>query len=186
MPLWLQPKRRGRFLVDSAAMGKRITSVQGHPDANERDSRRNPRTLIPLLVVAGVPMLGAVAGGWLDERRQLGFTTWRNACRAAGLDLAVLADFTRQLLPMAIAGTLFGGAIVLAIAFLVRRQADHLRLCLAAHTGCALTLPLALFICASALPLPLMLIADVAITAAVAAALFWLARPGSHRVAAHP
>ena len=142
--------------------------------------------LPPLILVAVIPMLGALVGAWFDERRHLGFTTWRSACRGAGLDLAVLADFTRQLLPTAIAGLLAGGVILLGIGFFVRRHAGHARLCLAAHAGCALTLPIALFICASALPVPLMFAADAAITLAVAATLLRLTQPASRRATAHP
>ena len=118
----------------------------------------NPR----LVIYSAVPMLGAFVGGWLDERHHLGFTTWRSACRAAGLRLQTLIDFTFQLLPGAICGLLAGGALLLALG-IARRHTSDAANCFAGHAGCMLTLPAGLLLCASALPLPLMLLADVAI-----------------------
>ena len=71
-------------------------------------------------------MLGALAGGLLDERLRLGFTTWRAVCADTDLRLATLAGFTLQLLPLAVIGLLLGGVAMLAWA-LVRRDADHAR-----------------------------------------------------------
>lgn len=147
------------------------------------DRRSQPA---PLPLIAALPMLGALAGGWLDERRLLGFTTWRSACRSAGLDLGTLASFTLQLLPTAVLGLLLGGLLVLGLAIASRARAQESRRCLAAHAACVLSLPVALLICASALPLPLMLIADVAVTAAAALLLLPLLRPASHRHLPHP
>jgi hypothetical protein len=115
-----------------------------------------------LVVCSAVPMLGALAGGWLDERHHLGFTTWRSACRAAGLRLSTLIDFTLQLLPGAICGLLAGGALLIALG-IARRHTSDAASCFAGHAGCMLTLPAGLFLCASALPLPVMLLADTAI-----------------------
>jgi hypothetical protein len=147
------------------------------------ESRRS-RAALPVL--AALPMLGAAFGAWLDERRAVGFSTWRSACRAAGLDFASLVDFTWQLLPLTLAGLAFGGAAVLAIAIARRHELHDARTCLAAHAGCALTLPLALLICASTLPWGWMLLADLAITTAAAWLLLALMRPASQAAAAHP
>lgn len=126
-----------------------------------------------LVVSSAVPMLGALAGGWLDERHHLGFTTWRSACRAAGLRLSTLIDFTFQLLPGAICGLLAGGALLLALG-IARRHTSAAASCFAGHAGCMLTLPAGLFLCASALPLPLMLLADAGIALLAAALLMRL------------
>ncbi len=115
-------------------------------------------------------MLGAVAGGWVDQVHHLGFTTWRAACRTSGLRFASLVDFTVQLLPTAILGLLLGGLALLAWGSFARDRNPGPYL--AAHAGCALTLPLALLLCASALPLPVMLLADLTI-AVLAAMLLW-------------
>lgn len=125
------------------------------------------------LTLAALPMLGALAGGWLDERLRLGFSAWRSACRASGIGLSSLVHFTLQLMPFALIGLLCGGAVVLAIAMLGPRDSMHARACLAAHAGCALTLPLGLLICATTLPLPAMLLADVALSALAASMLLW-------------
>jgi hypothetical protein len=139
-----------------------------------------------VVLVASLPMLGAAAGAWLDERLRLGFTNWRSACRAAGPGLATLADFTLQLLPLAVMGLLIGGLAVLLVGVATRHRREQAGACLAAHAGCALTIPLALLICASSLPLPLMLLADLTITALAALWLLRLMRPASRAVASHP
>jgi hypothetical protein len=140
--------------------------------------------VVPALWLAGLPMLAAIAGGLLDERRALGFTTWRAACRTRGLALPTLVDFTLQLLPIAVTGLLLGGLVVLAAG--IRARATHARHCLAAHAGCALTLPLALLLCAGTLPLPLMWLTDFLITALAAWLLLRLANPAPRAGAAHP
>jgi hypothetical protein len=132
------------------------------------------------------PMLGASAGAWLDERWHLGFTTWRSACRASGLRLATLVDFTLQLLPLAVLGLLLGGLLVVLAGMCLRHRPGHVRRCLAAHAGCALSLPIALLLCATTLPLPLMMLADLAITAFIVAGLLWLLRPAPHDAVMHP
>lgn len=145
---------------------------------------RRTSALLPLL--AALPMLGAAIGAWRDETSRLGFSTWRSACRAAGLDFRSLIDFTWQLLPLTLAGLTLGGTVVLAIAFWRRHEIRDARACLAAHAGCALSLPIALLLCASTLPLGWMLLADFAITAAMAWLLLALMRPASQARAAHP
>jgi hypothetical protein len=144
------------------------------------------RLFTKLPVLAALPMLGAALGASLDERRAVGFSTWRSACRAAGLDFASLIDFTWQLLPLTLAGLMLGGLGVLAIAFVRRHELRDARSCLAAHAGCALSLPLALLLCASTLPWGWMLLADLAITSAAAWMLLAWMRPASQVVAAHP
>lgn len=139
-----------------------------------------------LALLAALPMLGALAGGWLDQRHHLGFTTWRSACRAAGLRLSSLVEFTWQLLPSALVGLLLGGLVVLGLGALATRHGRPADDCLAAHVGCALTLPAGLWICASAVPLPLMLLADVAAAAVLALLLAPWLRRGSRRRFAHP
>jgi hypothetical protein len=131
------------------------------------------------LALSSLPMLGALLGAFLDEWRALGFTTWRSVCRAADLDLSSLVSFTLQLLPQAVIGLLLGSSVLLALAMGRRNQAHAARDCLAAHAACALTLPVALLICASALPWPLMLAADLVLTGAVALLLMRLLRPAS-------
>lgn len=140
--------------------------------------------MLPLL--AALPMLGASLGAWMDETRRLGFSTWRSACRAAGPDFASLVDFTWQLLPLTLAGLMLGGLLVLAIAIVRRNELRDAKSCLAAHAGCALTLPVALLLCASTLPWAWMLLADLGITTAMAWLLLALMRPASRAAAAHP
>lgn len=142
------------------------------------------KRLARLLMLSALPMMGALAGGWLDQRHHLGFTTWRAACRSSGLRFSSLIEFTLQLLPMALAGLLLGGLAVLAWGLVSRRR--DAGICVAAHAGCALTLPVGLLLCASALPLPVMLLADVMIAALAAMLLIPLVRTGSQRAPAHP
>jgi hypothetical protein len=139
-----------------------------------------------LPVLAALPMLAAAIGAWLDERRAVGFSTWRSACRAAGLDFASLIDFTWQLLPLTLAGLTLGGATVLGVAIARRHELRDARSCLAAHAGCALSLPVALLLCASTLPWGWMLLADLAITTVAAWLLLALMRPASRTAPAHP
>ena len=141
---------------------------------------------LQVALLASLPMAGALAGGWMDESRLLGFTTWRAACGAAGLNFGSLLDFTWQLLPLALTGLLLGASAVLAVGLIRRADQTHARDCLAAHLGCALTLPLALLLCASTLPVPLMLIADLGIATAAAWLLILVMRPASHAALPHP
>ncbi len=116
---------------------------------------------------ASLPMVGAAIGAALDERHHQGFTTWRTACRSVGLRLSTLVDFTFQLLPMAVIGLLLGGLVVLAAGAMMRD--GQARLCVAAHAGCAVTLPVALILCAF-LPPALMLAIDAMLATLAAAA----------------
>jgi hypothetical protein len=127
-----------------------------------------------VLCMSGLPMAGAAFGAWLDERRALGFTVWRAACRASGISLSSLATFTLELLPGAVIGTLLGGLVVLASGMIARPAAA--RGALAAHAGCVVAMPVGLLLCASALPWPLTLAAEFALTALAAAGMWWLAR----------
>lgn len=122
-------------------------------------------------------------GAALDERHHQGFTTWRTACRSVGLRISTLVDFTFQLLPMAVIGLLLGGLVVLACGALMRGR--HARLCVAAHAGCAVTLPVALILCAF-LPPALMLAIDTALTALAAAFLLMWMRTASRADRTHP
>jgi hypothetical protein len=119
-------------------------------------------------LLALIPSLGALAGGWLDERAHLGFTNWRSACRASGLSARSLLHFTLELLPMAIVGVLLGGLIVLGIGMFLRLRPEIARACTAVHLGCAFVMPFSLWVCASALPVGLMFAIDVALVAGVA------------------
>lgn len=128
-------------------------------------------------------MLGAAMGAVLDERHHLGFTTWRTACRGVGVRISTLVDFTLQLLPMAVVGLLLGGLVVLATGALMRDR--HARLCVAAHAGCAVTLPVALILCAF-LPPALMLAIDAALATAAAVVMLMWSRTPSRVHGAHP
>jgi hypothetical protein len=131
-------------------------------------------------------MIGAVLGGVLDEKHHLGFTQWQASCRASGLRIATLFDFTWQLLPLALAGLLLGGLGVLAWGIVTRGRQRGGGECLAAHAGCALTLPLALLLCAMPLPLPLMMLVDVTLATLAALLLSAVLRRGSPPPALHP
>lgn len=117
-----------------------------------------------LVVLACFPMGLAVLGALLDERRALGFTIWRAACRGSGVTPGSLVAFTLELLPTAVIGALLGGLVVLA-----GGAADHARDArgaLAVHIGCVIAMPLALLLCASALPISVTLVMEIAIAAA--------------------
>ena len=145
---------------------------------------RIPR-LARLAGFASIVPLFALAGGWLDERDHLGFTTWRSACRAAGLSLGSLFDFTLELLPSAVIGALCGGLLMQLLALPHRTR--HAREILATHAGCALTMPAGLVLCAGAFPLPLMLFGDVALAMAGAWLLLALLNRGiESRVTLNP
>ena len=123
------------------------------------------------LVTAGLallPMFLSVIGVAVDEMTHLGFTTWRAACRAAGLSLTSLAAFTLQLLPSAVIGALTGGLIVLVAGFTRRRIAGG---ALAAHAGCALAMGPGLLLCASGVVWPLALGVELAAAAGLALSL---------------
>lgn len=142
------------------------------------------RSLTPIL--ATIPSLGAIVGGWLDERAHLGFTNWRSACRASGLSVSSLIHFTLELLPLAVAGVLAGGLLLLCTGFLLRARHDVARACTAAHLGCALAMPLSLLVCATTLPIAGMLAIDAVLAAVVATLALRLFPRSVKRVAAHP
>jgi hypothetical protein len=133
---------------------------------------RNSRAIVLSLV----PMALAAAGAWFDERTHLGFTTWRTACRAAGFAPRSLAIFTLELLPVALAGALAGGLVVLLAGVLARRG-DCPASALAAHGGCVLGMAVGLVLCVLAVPVPLVLALEGALAAAIAAWLFGHFRP---------
>jgi hypothetical protein len=138
------------------------------------------------ILLAAIPSLGAFAGGWLDERAHLGFTNWRSACRASGLSARALLHFTLELLPLAVAGMLLGGLVLLGLGIFLRLRPDVARTCTAAHLGCALVMPLSLLVCASGVPVAVMFAVDVALAAGVAVlALRGFPRRGKC-VTAHP
>ena len=110
--------------------------------------------------LALLPMALALAGAFLDERAHLGYTTWRSACRAAGLSPASLATFTLELLPRAVIGALAGGVLVLIAGMLLRRRGHMAHCALAAHGGCLLAMALGLWLCTTALPLPWLLVTE--------------------------
>jgi hypothetical protein len=130
--------------------------------------------MVNTLMLACVPMSFALLGAWLDERRALGFTVWRSACRAAGLSPSSLATFTLELMPTAVIGLLLGCFIVLLAGF--GRQPASARGAVAAHAGCVIAMPVGLALCASALPWPLTLLAEGALAALAAACVWWLTR----------
>lgn len=123
--------------------------------------------LAQLLVLTTLPLAGALAGALFDERDHLGFTNWRSACRAAGFSFRSTLAFSFELLPTAIVGLLAGGLALQLIGFGLRHR-DQPGLCLAAHAGCALTMPIGLLLCAFALPLPALLATDVLLAGAAA------------------
>ncbi len=128
-------------------------------------------------------MLGAIAGATLDERLRLGYTTWRTACRSAGLRIPVLVEFTVQLLPLALIGLLAGGLVVLLAGSMSARHQAHASL--AAHLACAMSLPVAVVLCA-VLPPVLMLVADALLATLAACAVFLMMRKASHSSGLHP
>jgi hypothetical protein len=129
-----------------------------------------------LAALSSLPMLGAATGAAFDERLRVGFTTWRTACRGIGLRIPTLVDFTLQLLPLAVIGLLLGGLLVLAAGAMSRER--DARVCIAAHAGCALSLPVMLVLCAL-LPPALMLVADALLAALAGAAMLALLRSPS-------
>jgi hypothetical protein len=127
-------------------------------------SDSQPATLFALSLL---PMVAALAGATVDERLRLGVTVWRSACRSSGMALRPVFEFTLELLPCAVTGALIGGLAVLAFA-LRRASRSSMRRSLAAHLGCAVTMPIGVLLCAIALPLPLMLAADVVLAGSAA------------------
>lgn len=136
-----------------------------------------------LALLSSLPMMGAVIGAAVDERLHQGFTTWRAVCRSAGLGLPTLVDFTVQLMPFALTGMLLAG-----LALLVLGAFEHGRgaiTCVAAHAGCAVTLPAGLVLCAL-LPPAVMLALDAVLAALAAWLVFGLMRSASRTADTHP
>ena len=133
-------------------------------------------------LLALLPASFAAAGAVVDESRALGVTTWRTACRTAGLSLQSVAAFTWQLLPNMIVGALLGAFLLLAFGWFSRHRAQGARECAAAHLGCFLAMPLALLGCALALPLTMMPLVDLTLSATVAMLLLRVLRrdPSAH------
>jgi len=127
-----------------------------------------------VVLLSWLPMALASLGAWLDERRALGFTIWREACRAGGISWPSLATFTLELLPTAVIGALLGGLLVLCVG--ARGRPAGARGALAAHAGCALAMPIGVLLCASSLPWPLTLAAETVLAALVAGSAWWLTR----------
>lgn len=125
-----------------------------------------------------------LAGGWLDERDHLGFTTWRSTCRAGGLSFASLLEFTLELLPTAVIGALSGGLIVQLLALVRRHRPYHAREILATHAACALTMPAGLVICALAWPVQWMFFLETGLAVAGAWLLLRLRNRGSESLVA--
>lgn len=132
-----------------------------------------------------LPSLGGLSGAFVDEQRNLGFTSWRAACRAAGPSLQSFVVFTRELLPSAIVGML-AGALLVALIGICARRADTVQGCLAAHVGCFAAMPAMLVVCAFAPTPAVMLVADLAIAALFALLILRLIARRQSAPAAHP
>jgi hypothetical protein len=130
---------------------------------------------------AAIVPLCALAGGWVDERERLGFSTWRSACRAGNISFASLLTFTLELLPGAVIGALLGGLALQALAFARRHRACHAAEIFATHAGCVLTMPVGLVLCALAWPIPGMLLVETVLAMACGWLLLRLpmAKPGT-------
>jgi hypothetical protein len=177
-------RRRSQARIRGVAYAAVVRTEAGvaadtHSEAMDTHIRR----IAEAALFAALPMLGATIGATFDERRQLGFTVWRSACRTAGLQLSTLVEFTLQLLPMAVIGLLLGGLAVLAAGALFRGRFTPASL--AAHAGCAVTLPAALILCAF-LPPVLMLAADAVLATLAAVIMLALLRTPSRIAGMHP
>jgi hypothetical protein len=137
-------------------------------------------------VLAVLPTLGLWGGALLDERRNLGFTNWAAACRAGGASLQSILVFTRELLPSAIVGLLAGGLLIVLAAVITRHNSQATRSCLAAHAGCALSMPLMLPVCALALSPAITLAMDALLGALATVFALRLMTRRPRAVAAHP
>jgi hypothetical protein len=136
-------------------------------------------------LLASLPTLGAALGASLDETRAFGLSTWRSACRAEGLSLQSLTQFTWQLLPNMIAGALLGAFGLLAVAFFARERQRLVQECTAAHLGCFIAMPVALVTCSLALPAFAMPLVDLGLaTLAALGALLLIRRQSA--ATAHP
>lgn len=132
-----------------------------------------------------LPSLGGLAGAFVDEQRNLGFTNWRAACRAAGPSLKSFFVFTRELLPSAIVGML-AGALLVALIGMFARRTDAVAGCFAAHVGCFAAMPAMLLVCAFAPAPAVMLVADLAFAAFFASLILRAISRRQRAPAAHP
>jgi hypothetical protein len=132
-----------------------------------------------------LPSLGGLAGALIDERRNLGFTNWRAACRAAGPSLQSLLVFTRELLPSAVVGVLAGAFCIVLVA-IVARGTEAARGCFAAHLGCFAAMPLMLAVCVLVPSAAAMLVADVVLGALAAMLVLRVLARRPRAPAAHP
>ncbi len=155
MAAWISRRRAFEYFSDHVCMTNRKT--------------------IPIecraAALALVPMAFAAAGAWIDERTHLGFSNWRSACRAAGLSPQSLIAFTFDLLPAALIGALLGMMALQFSAAVFWFRAGGARMTLAAHAGCLLGMAAGLLLCSALPSLSLMWLAELSISAAVAALL---------------
>ena len=119
-------------------------------------------------LLALLPMGMAAAGAALDERTKRGFTLWRDACRAAGVTLASLLNFTVTLLPGAVTGLLLGSLVILLIGASDCRGGRMAHTSLAAHLGCLLGMAAGMLLCVTLLPLSSMLVIEPVLVLAIA------------------
>ena len=178
---WLRPSiasRGGCRKVPVSKVFSRLASATprttarsggGYRYALDRNGNSDETTAMPapLYWMAVLPMTLAVLGGLVDEWSHLGFSQWRSACRASGLTLEALAQFTLQLLPNAVLGALLGGVLVLGIGILRRDQACAAD-ALGAHAGCVVGMAAGLLLCTLPLPVPVLLAGELALTVALA------------------
>jgi len=118
--------------------------------------------------LAPLPMLLAVLGAALDEHRNLGFSTWRNACRSSGLSLSSLFTFTLDLLPSAVIGALAGGVLLQLLGICLRHRRGVATASLAAHGGCSLGMAAGLPLCVLPVPVSWVLAGEMLLAAVVA------------------
>ena len=129
---------------------------------------KSSRQLFRPVPLALLPMAFGALGAWFDESTHLGFSTWRSACRAGGFTLESLVIFTLELLPTALIGMVLGGVILQFLSAAAWFREGGPRIALAAHGGCAFGMAAGVLICTQFSSVPLMLLAELAVTAAVA------------------
>jgi hypothetical protein len=132
------------------------------------------------------PMALATLGGVVDQYSRLGFTLWRDACRATGVTAGALLLFTLELLPNAVIGGLLGGLIVLAVGLSGRAGGCATRYSLAAHLGCVLGMAAGMLLCALFLPPAWMLVVEPPLAIGLSGWLFHLMRPRLMRASVSP
>jgi hypothetical protein len=147
-----------------------VARPEAVPAAVPRQCRMSNRiTRARFVAFAWLPMGLAALGVLLDERRGLGYTIWRAACRASGFSFRSITTFTLELLPTAVIGALLGGLILLAVGS--SNRARHAHGSLAAHLGCAIAMPAGFALCASPLPMSASLVMEITL----AGLLTWVA-----------